>query len=57
MTEAPAMPPEMWAPLLVNVIGAYCLFAANLIAGLRNAILRRERGAQWVRERVAVETA
>ncbi len=53
LTEAPAMPPEMWAPLLVNVLGAYCLFAANLIAGLRNAILRRERGAQWVRERVA----
>ena len=57
LTEAPAMPPEMWAPLLVNVIGAYCLFAANLIAGLRNAILRRERGAQWVRELVGAQAA
>ena len=49
LTEPPAMPVEMWAPLLVNVLGAYCLFAANLIAGLRSEILRRERGAQWVR--------
>ena len=57
LTEAPAMPREMWAPLLVNVIGAYCLFAANLIAGLQNAILRRERGAQWVRELVAAQPA
>ena len=57
LTEPPAMPPVMWAPLLVNVMGAYCLFAANLIAGLRNAILRREGGAQWVRESLAAEAA
>ena len=57
LTEPPAMPPVMWAPLLVNVMGAYCLFAANLIAGLRNAILRREGGAQWVRESLAAEVA
>ncbi len=57
LTEAPAMPVQMWAPLLVNVIGAYCLFAANLIAGLRLAILRRERGAQWVRESLAAGAA
>ncbi len=55
LTEAPAMPPEMWAPLLVNVVGAYCLFAANLIAGLRNAILRREARTQWVRDRLRTE--
>ena len=55
LTEPPAMPPVMWAPLLVNVVGAYCLFAANLIAELRNAVLRREGGAQWVRETVAAE--
>ncbi len=50
LTEAPSMPAQMWAPLLVNVLGAYCLFAANLIANLRNAILRRECGANWVRQ-------
>lgn len=53
LTEAPAMPIEMWAPLLVNVIGIYCLFGANLIANLRNEILRREQATQWVRELVA----
>ena len=52
LTEAPAMPAQMWAPLLVNALGAYCLFAATLIAKLRNAILNREAGAQWVRELV-----
>ena len=34
-----------------TLIGAYCLFAANLIAGLRNADpAPRTGGAQWVRE-------
>ena len=55
LTEAPAMPAAMWAPLLVNLLGAYCLFAANLIANLRNAILRQERSTQWVRELVGLE--
>ena len=57
LTGPPAMPPAMWAPLLVNVLGAYCLFAANLFAELRNAVLRRESGTQWVREAVAAEAA
>lgn len=52
LMEAPAMPPEMWVPLLVNVAGAYCLLAANLVAKLRNAILREERATQWVRSLV-----
>ena len=50
LTTAPAMPAAMWAPLLVNVLGAYCLLAANLVAKLRNAILRRERSSRWVRD-------
>lgn len=52
LTEKPRMPPAMWLPLLVNLIGIYCLFAANLIVRLRAAILRRESGTQWVRETV-----
>jgi len=55
LTEAPAMPAEMWLPLLVNVLGIYCLFGAVLLAGLRLEILRRERDTQWVRD--LVETA
>jgi heme exporter protein C len=53
LTEAPAMPPEMWLPLAVNVLGIYCLLGAVLLAALRLEILRRERDTQWVRELVA----
>ncbi|MEZ5557229.1 MAG: heme ABC transporter permease CcmC [Pseudomonadales bacterium] len=49
LTKAPAMPPEMWLPLLVNVIGIYCFFGANLAARLRLEILERERATSWVR--------
>ncbi len=50
LTEAPAMPSEMWLPLLLVVLGAYGLLGANLIGALRNAILQRESGAAWVRD-------
>lgn len=53
LTEAPSMPPEMWLPLAVNVIGIYCLMGAVVLAGLRLEILRRERDTAWVREMVA----
>ena len=50
LTEAPAMPPSMWLPLLCNVLGVYCLFGATLVSRLRVIILERERGTAWVRE-------
>ncbi len=49
LTEKPAMPTEMWLPLLVMVIGFYCFFAVSLMLRVRNEILRRERRASWVR--------
>lgn len=49
LTEKPAMPPDMWLPLLVMVIGFYC-FAVSLMQRLRNEIIWRERRASWVRE-------
>jgi heme exporter protein C len=49
LTEAPSMPPEMWLPLLLNVLGVYCFFAANLIGRLKLTILERESRTQWVR--------
>jgi heme exporter protein C len=52
LTEAPSMPPQMWLPLAVNVLGIYCFFGANLMARIRLEILKRERGTQWVRELV-----
>jgi len=50
LTERPAMPAEMWVPLLVMVIGFYCFFAVSLMLRTRNEILHRERRARWVRE-------
>ena len=48
LTEKPAMPAEMWMPLLVMVIGFYCLFAVILMLRTRNEILEREKRTQWV---------
>lgn len=55
LTEKPAMPPEMWMPLLVMVIGFYMLFGTALMMRLRNEILQRERRASWVRELLSVK--
>lgn len=50
LTERPAMPAEMWMPLLVMVIGFYCFFAVSLMLRTRNEIIYRERRTRWVRE-------
>lgn len=55
LTEKPAMPPEMWLPLLVMVVGLYCFFAAVLFKRVQNEILQRERRTKWVREIVEQE--
>ncbi|MDA1073833.1 MAG: heme ABC transporter permease [Proteobacteria bacterium] len=57
LTEAPSMPAEMWLPLLVNVIGVYCLMGAVVISSLRTEILRRECNTSWVREELMGEPA
>ena len=53
LTEKPAMPVEMWLPLLVMVIGFYCFFASALMLRLRNEILNREKRAGWVKQLVS----
>lgn len=50
LTEKPAMPPEMWLPLLIMVIGFYAFFALVLMMRLRVELLNRERKTQWVKE-------
>jgi heme exporter protein C len=50
LTEKPAMPAEMWLPLLVMVIAFYGFFVVSLMQRLRNEILWRERRTGWVRE-------
>ena len=52
VTEKPAMPMEMWLPLLVMVIGFYCFFTAVLLMRMRLEVLRRESRASWVKNEV-----
>nr|WP_299244059.1 heme ABC transporter permease [uncultured Halomonas sp.] len=53
LTERPAMPMDMWLPLLIMVLGFYCFFIALTLTRTRNEILRRESAKRWVRELVA----
>jgi len=52
LTERPAMPVEMWAPLLVMVLGFYSWFAFTWILRLRLEVLQRESRADWVQKMV-----
>ena len=52
ITENPAMPVEMWLPLLLTVLGFYCFFGAVLLVRMRLEVLKREARASWVREEV-----
>jgi len=52
LSEKPAMPMEMWLPLLIAVIGFYCLVAGLVMWRMQSEILLRERRTQWVKEKV-----
>ena len=47
LTSAPSMPASMWLPLLINVIGLYCLFAWLLLKAMRVDVRMRHYGADW----------
>ncbi len=49
LTEKPAMPSEMWIPLLIMIIGFYCFFVVILISRARIEVLRRENKSDWVK--------
>ena len=48
VTERPKMPPEMWIPLLIMLLGCYFLVAALAIYRTNTLILQRESNKQWV---------
>jgi heme exporter protein C len=52
VTEKPAMPPEMYLPLILMVLGFYSFFAVALMLRTRAEVLRRERRAGWVQQLV-----
>ena len=51
--DRPSMPMDMLAPLLMMLLGFTLFFAAVLLVRLRAEVLRRERGASWVKEVVS----
>jgi heme exporter protein C len=57
LTEKPSMPPEMWLPLVLMLIGFYALFAATVTMRTRNEILQRERRSKWVQDIVRQESS
>lgn len=48
LTERPKMPPEMWIPLLIMILGAYFLVAALAIYRTNTLILKAEQQKSWV---------
>jgi len=50
LTEKPAMPAEMWLPLLFTVLGFYSFFGAVLLMRMRLEVLKREARAGWVKD-------
>ncbi len=56
LTDKPTMPPEMWMPLLVMVLGIYCFAAHNIMSRMRVEILNRESKTRWVRNLIVTDT-
>ena len=50
LTDKPEMPPEMWIPALISVIGFYCFFGVVTFYRMRSEIIFRERRSQWLRD-------
>lgn len=52
LTEKPAMPPEMWLPLLVLVLAFYGFFAVVLLRRMRLEVLKREARSSWAQAEI-----
>ena len=50
--KKPTMPPSMYVPLLLMLLGFTLYFIAVLLVRARGEVLRRERSARWVGESV-----
>lgn len=50
LTEKPAMPAEMWLPLLIALVGLYAFYGWVVIWRARHEVLRRESRQRWVRD-------
>ena len=52
LTEKPAMPVEMWLPLLIMLLGFYCFFGSVLLMRMRLEVLKREARSSWVKAEI-----
>jgi heme exporter protein C len=52
LTEKPAMPAEMWLPLLLMVLGFYCFFGCVLLLRMRLEVLKREARSSWAQTEI-----
>mgnify|MGYP000017423715 FL=1 len=52
LTKKPEMPAEMWLPLLIAVVGLYCLVAGVLLWRMQSEIILREHRSNWVKQEV-----
>lgn len=48
LTAKPSMPSEMYLPLLLTVLGSYCVFGWIVLARTRAQILQTQQGASWL---------
>ena len=53
ITAKPAMPAEMWLPLLVMAIGLYAFAGFTVLSRMRTEVLVRERNTQWVKDMIS----
>ena len=57
LTEKPAMPVEMWAPLLLMVVGFYLMFATAWLLRMRTEVLIRGMKTDWVAQLIEARRA
>jgi len=57
MTEKPAMPVEMWAPLVLMIFGYYAAFFSFWMMRIKKEILSREVRTEWVRDLIRAAPA
>ena len=57
LTEKPPMPAEMWMPLLIALLGTYCLFAVFWLVETRLLIMQREAKSQWLQRWISLRYA
>ena len=56
LTEKPAMPAEMWLPLLLSLLGHYFWVGWAVIKSARLKILSREGDSKWLKEWLATQS-